>query len=365
MIYELKLLSESLVNVQSAADPARVPDGFGLPYDAARSNAHILSDGFGRLHTYLRISLVEHCNLRCRYCMPDDGLEWTPDEQLLTDEEIVRLASLFARAGVSKIRLTGGEPLLRPRIESIAGAIAALPGIRTLAMTTNGLLLRRKLPALQRAGLNLLNLSLDTLRPDRFEAITRRKGLHLVLKALDVALEMGYHPLKVNCVVMHGINDDELTDFVALTRDRPIEVRFIEFMPFDGNKWDERQLVSYADMKSLIERLFPLTRSRNGPNDTSRTYQVPGFVGSVGFITSMTDNFCEGCNRLRITADGHLKVCLFGRSEVCLRDAMRSGASDRDLEEIISLAIGRKFARHAGMHAIAASRNRPMIQIGG
>lgn len=365
MIYELKLLSESLVNGQPSAEPASVPEGFGLPYNAARSDAHVLSDGFGRLHTYLRISLVEHCNLRCRYCMPDDGLEWTPDEQLLTDQEIVRLAGLFADAGVCKIRLTGGEPLLRPEIETIAGSIGALPGISTLAITTNGLLLRKKLPALQRAGLNLLNLSLDTLRPDRFEAITRRKGLHLVLEALDMALEMGYTPVKVNCVVMRGVNEDELTDFVALTRNQPVEVRFIEFMPFDGNRWDERYLVSYAEMKNIIQHQYTLHKCHNGPNDTSRTYRVAGFKGRVGFITSMTDNFCEGCNRLRITADGHLKVCLFGRSEVSLRDAMRCGATDNELLGIISYAIGRKYARHAGMHAIAASQNRPMIQIGG
>ena len=365
MIYELKLLSESLINGVSEGDPANVPEQFGLSYDSALSNAHVLSDGFGRLHTYLRISLVEHCNLRCRYCMPDEGLEWTPDEELLTDEEIVRLAKVFAKAGIRKVRLTGGEPLLRAGIETIARSIAAMPGIDTLAITTNGLLLRKRLPALQHAGLNLLNISLDTLRPDRFEAITRRKGLHLVLEAIDLAVEMGYNPVKVNCVVMRGVNDDELIDFVALTRDRPIEVRFIEFMPFDGNQWDERHLVSFSDMKSLIRRQYRLEQCKSGPNDTSRTYQIPGFLGRVGFITSMTDNFCEGCNRLRITADGHLKVCLFGRSEVSLRDAMRRGATDADLLDVVSHAIGRKFARHAGMHAIAASKNRPMIQIGG
>ena len=365
MIYELKLLSESPGMGLAGADPARVPEGFGLSYSRGHANAHVLADGFNRLHTYLRISLVEHCNLRCRYCMPDEGLEWTPTEKLLTDAEIIRLARLFVREGVHKIRLTGGEPLLRQNIEGIAAAIGALPGVRTLAITTNGLLLRRKLPALQRAGLNLLNLSLDTLRPGRFEAITRRKGLHLVLEALDLALSAGYDPVKVNCVVLRGVNEDELIDFVALTRDRAVEVRFIEFMPFDGNQWDERHLVPYAEMIELIEQVYPLHKCLNGPNDTSRTYQVPGFKGRVGFITSMTDNFCEGCNRLRITADGNLKVCLFGRSEVSLRDAMRSGMSDETLLDIISRAVGRKHARHAGMHAIAATKNRPMIQIGG
>ncbi len=365
MIYELKVLSESSDVGPNGRDPSRVPDGFGLSYNPENAAAHVLADGFGRLHTYLRISLVEHCNLRCRYCMPDEGLEWTPSEQLLTDSEIIRVARLFVRHGVCKIRLTGGEPLLRPGIENIASAIAALPGLRTLALTTNGLLLPRKLPRLKQVGVNLLNLSLDTLKPNRFKAITRRKGLHLVMKALETALQHGYDPVKINCVVMRGVNDDELEDFVELTRDRSVEVRFIEFMPFDGNQWDERHLFAYEDMLAAIQKKYSLKKCANGLHDTSRTYHVPGFRGKVGFITSMTDNFCEGCNRLRITADGNLKVCLFGRSEVSLRGAMRAGASDDDLIQLVDHAIGRKHARHAGMHAIAASKNRPMITIGG
>ena len=365
MVYELKVLSESSGVGPSGRDPSRVPEGFGLTFDPENAAAHVLADGFGRLHTYLRISLVEHCNLRCRYCMPDEGLEWTPSNELLTDDEIIRLARLFVRHGVCKIRLTGGEPLLRPEIENIAAAIGALPGLRTLALTTNGLLLPKKLRHLKQAGVNLLNLSLDTLRPDRFEEITRRKGLHLVLNALETALQHGYDPVKVNCVVMRDVNEDELVDFVELTRDQSVEVRFIEFMPFDGNRWAERRLFAYGDMLAAIQKEYPLQKCMNGPHDTSRTYRVPGFRGRVGFITSMTDNFCEGCNRLRITADGNLKVCLFGRSEISLRDAMRAGASDDDLVQLIGSAIGRKHARHAGMHAIAASKNRPMITIGG
>ena len=364
-VYELKVLSEAGGIQPQGADPSAVPDGFGLSYDPQLSASSVLSDGFGRRHNYLRISLVEHCNLRCRYCMPEEGLDWTPDSEILTDAEVIRLAGLFVAQGVDKIRLTGGEPLLRKGLVGIATAIGSLKGLRTLAITTNGLLLRRNLGALQRAGLNLLNISLDTLQPDRFEAITRRNGLHIVVNAIDLALEAGYDPVKVNCVVMRGVNEDELIDFVRLTRNRRIEVRFIEFMPFDGNRWDEDRLVSFEEMLERITRELPLQKCSDSPNFTARLFQVPGYAGRVGFITSMTDNFCEGCNRLRITADGKLKVCLFGRTEVSLRDTMRAGASDNELLDLISAAVGRKHARHAGMHAIAATPNRPMITIGG
>ncbi len=368
MIHELKVLSESDVPALTGgrvAPVTDVPEDFGLAYDPAHAAAHVLDDGFGRRHTYLRISLIEHCNLRCRYCMPEDGLVWTPDAQLLTDDEIIRLARLFVAEGVTKIRLTGGEPLLRPGLETIAQAIGRLPGLQTLAVTTNGLLLAKKLDRLQAAGVNQLNISLDTLRPERFEAVTRRKGFDLVLRAIDEALGRGYDPVKVNCVVLRGVNDDELVDFVAWTKDRPLEVRFIEFMPFDGNRWDDTHLMSYRQMRDRIEAAFPLERLDDGPNDTSKTYRVPGHRGTVGFITSMTEHFCEGCNRLRITADGHLKVCLFGSAEVNLRDALRQGATDETLLEIVSAAVGRKHARHAGMYNLARLRNRPMITIGG
>ena len=368
MLHELKVLSEQNVplTTHSPQTPVdAVPPGFGLPYDPASAAKHVLDDGFGRRHTYLRISLVERCNLRCRYCMPEDGLDWTPDDALLTDDEILRIARLFVEAGVTKIRLTGGEPLLRPDVEDLFGGIGALPGLETLAVTTNGLLLPKKLARLQAAGLNLLTISLDTLRPDRFEAITRRRGFDVVLRAIRLAVEAGYDPVKVNVVVMKGQNDDELLDFVAWTEHRPVEVRFIEFMPFDGNRWNDDRLLRYDEMLGRIRTRFPIERLQDGPNDTSKTYHVPGFRGRIGFITSMTEPFCEGCNRLRITADGNLKVCLFGNAEVSLRDAMRAGATDAELLDLVSAAVGRKRARHAGMYALAELPNRPMITIGG
>ncbi len=365
MIYELKLLPEANRLDPNASPASQAPGDFSLTYSPAKSRANVLSDSFGRIHKYLRISLVEHCNLRCSYCMPEGELDWTPTDELLTDDEITRLARLFVGQGVTKIRLTGGEPLLRPGIEKIVETLASLPGLKTLAITTNGLLLKRKLPKLQAAGLNLINLSLDTLQPDRFEAITRRDGLGIVLEAIDMMLESGYDPVKINCVVMRGMNEDELVDFVDLIRERSIEVRFIEFMPFDDNRWSGEKLVPYQEMLRIIRQVYPLEALTCSPGSTAKLYRVPGFRGRVGFITSMTEDFCEGCDRLRITADGNLKVCLFGRAEISLQHAMRNGASDQELLELISTAVGGKHARHAGMHAIAASKNRPMITIGG
>lgn len=342
-----------------------VPQNFELNYDPARSAADALTDAFGRKHTYLRIALVERCNLRCRYCMPEDGLDWTPDAGLLTDDEILRLARLFAGGGVDKIRFTGGEPLLRPGVAELAGRIGRVDGVETLAMTTNGMLLPKKLGALAEAGVGKLNISLDTLREDRFDEMTRRQGFPLVLRAIDAAIEKGYRP-KINCVVMRGTNDDEVLDFVRFTRERPVEVRFIEYMPFGGNGWQDDRLVPFRELLGRVQDAFPsLEALGDGPHATARTYHVPGFDGDIGFIASMTAPFCEGCNRLRLTADGHLKVCLFGQKEVSLRDPMREGATDDELRRIVSDAVGGKKARHAGMYNIAGRKNRPMIAIGG
>lgn len=326
----------------------------------------VLTDTFGRRHTYLRISLTERCNLRCRYCMPAEGVALTPNARLLTLEEIERIAALFVRAGVAKIRLTGGEPLLRTGVEDLAERLGRLPGLQTLALTTNGLLLPKKLPRLHAAGLRLLNISLDTLRPDRFEAVTRRRGFERVMAAVEMAVAYGYDPVKVNCVVMRGVNDDELAGFAAWTEAEPIEVRFIEYMPFGGNGWDEARFMPYTAMIERIEaRHGRLERLTEAPNDTSRAYRVPGFRGRLGFITSMAAPFCASCNRLRLTADGSLKVCLFGNTEVSLRDALRAGASDVQLAQTIQAAVLRKKAAHAGMSTLARQENRPMILIGG
>ncbi|KAM8737261.1 molybdenum cofactor biosynthesis protein 1 isoform 2-T2 [Acanthopagrus schlegelii] len=297
--------------------------------------------------------------------MPEEGVKLTPRAQLLSTLEVLTLARLFVREGVEKIRLTGGEPLIRPDVLDIISELRKLEGLKTIALTTNGMNLARLLPKLKDAGLDLINISLDSLVPAKFEFIVRRKGFHKVMEGIDRAIEMGYHPVKVNCVVMRGLNEDELLDFVALTEKKPLEVRFIEYMPFDGNKWNFKKMVSYQEMLDHIRQQWPnLEKLQTGHSDTAKTFKVHGFKGQFGFITSMSDHFCGSCNRLRITADGSLKVCLFGNSEVSLRDVLRSGASDEELLQIIGGAVGKKKKQHAGMFSISQMKNRPMILIG-
>lgn len=329
-----------------------------------------LVDRFGRRHTTLRLGLTERCNLRCVYCMPAEGIPLTPTRQMLTTDEIERLARVLVGAGVDKVRLTGGEPLVRKDAVEVAERLGRL-GLRSLAMTTNGLLLEDRLGALRRAGLTDLTLSLDSLRPDRFERLTRRPGLDRVLAALDAALGAGYalgtgRTLKVNVVALRGENDDEAEDFAALAAREPIEVRFIEVMPFDGNGWDRSALVPAAETRERIEAAHgPLQPLADDPHATARTFTRPGWRGRVGFVASMTAPFCAGCNRLRITADGSLKVCLFGPAEVSLRDAVRAGATDAEVGALVEAALAGKHAAHAGTDVLAATPNRPMITIGG
>lgn len=326
----------------------------------------VLTDSFERQHNYLRISLTERCNLRCQYCMPEEGTPLTPSSQLLSSNEVEMLARLFCSQGVNKVRLTGGEPLVRKDLVDIVRSLAALHGMKSVSMTTNGVTLSHKLVALQEAGLSGINISLDTLHQQKFEFITRRKGWDKVMRGINQAVELGITPLKINCVVMKGLNDDEICDFVAMTEHKPVDVRFIEYMPFDGNKWSMAKFVPYRSMLAQVMTRWPqLVRRQDSPNDTSKAYQVPGFLGKVGFITSMSQNFCSSCNRLRLTADGNLKVCLFGVAEVSLRDALRGGATEEQLLDIISRAVAGKKKQHAGMLALKNTQNRPMILIGG
>ncbi|XP_065536108.1 molybdenum cofactor biosynthesis protein 1 isoform X2 [Lathamus discolor] len=280
--------------------------------------------------------------------MPEEGVQLTPKSDLLTTEEIITLAKLFVKEGVEKIRLTGGEPLIRPDVVDIVGQLRKLEGLKTIAVTTNGMNLTRLLPRLKEAGLNAINISLDTLVPAKFEFIVRRKGFHKVMEGIHKATELGYHPVKVNCVVMRGFNEDELLGFVDFTKDLPLDVRFIEYMPFDGNKWNFKKMVSYKEMLDTIKQQWPeLEKLSCEASSTAKGYKVPHFQGQISFITSMSEHFCGSCNRLRITADGNLKVCLFGNSEVSLRDHLRSGASEEELIQVIGAAVGRKKKQHA------------------
>lgn len=300
--------------------------------------------------------------------MPEEGITLTPNSHLLTTDEIIKIATIFVSEGVKKIRLTGGEPLVRGDVVDIVRRLKQLPGLETVAMTTNGLTLARKLPALKDAGLNALNISLDTLVPEKFEFVSRRPkaGHAKVLHSIEKSLDMGFSPVKVNCVVMRGLNEDEILNFVDITKEKNIDVRFIEYMPFDGNKWNTKKMVSYSEMLQIIREKYPeFRRIADAPNDTSKGFKVEGFKGQVGFITSMSENFCGSCNRLRMTADGNLKVCLFGNTEISLRDSLRQGIPDDELKHLIEAAVKRKKPRHAGVTNLPSMKNRPMILIGG
>ncbi|XP_047531362.1 GTP 3',8-cyclase, mitochondrial [Vanessa atalanta] len=316
-----------------------------------------LVDLYGRQHNYLRISLTERCNLRCQYCMPAEGVPLSARDALLSRAELLRLVHVFAALGVNKLRLTGGEPSVRSDLVDIVQELSGVPGVRTLAMTSNGLALARRLPALQRAGLRALNLSLDSLRPARFESMARRPGLPRVLASMDLALQLGFDSVKVNTVLMKGFNDDEISDFVELTRERKIDVRFIEFMPFSGNRWQDERLVSERDALAAARRAHPrLARDADDACRTATMWRVPGYAGRIGFISSMTKPFCSSCNRLRLTADGNLKVCLFGEAETSLREALRGGASDADLHALVRAALRRKLPQHAAALPVAPRR---------
>lgn len=307
-----------------------------------------LTDSFGRFHSYLRISLTEKCNLRCQYCMPAEGVQLSPKSHLLTTDEVILISKLFVSQGVRKIRLTGGEPTIRKDLVDIISRLKEIQELENVSITTNGLVLTRNLVSYQRAGLDSLNISLDTLQPKKYEQITRRKGFERVIAGIDLAIQLGYRP-KVNCVAMKNFNDDEICDFVEWTKDRDVDIRFIEYMPFSGNRWHTEKLLPYKDMLESIKEKYPnLETLLNGPNDTSKAYKVPNYKGQVGFITSMTEHFCGTCNRLRITADGNLKVCLFGNKEISLRDAIRKGCSEDDLVALIGASVLRKKKQHAG-----------------
>src|SRR5271155_9213 len=375
--------------------------------ETVRPFSSFLTDNYSRQHNYLRISVTERCNLRCLYCMPEEGVPLSPPAHILTTPEIVYLSELFVSQGVNKIRLTGGEPTVRKDIVDLMRQIGQLrsSGLKELCLTTNGISLHGKLDSMVESGLTAVNLSLDTLDPFQFTLMTRRNGHEAVMRSINRILEMNKLgagiKLKINCVVMRGMNEREILPFVELGRENDLEVRFIEYMPFDGNKWSKGKMISFKEMLAMIRDKYPdVHKVQDHTNDTSKTYKVPGFVGRVGFITSMTHNFCGTCNRLRITSDGNLKVCLFGNSEVSLRDILREhndgkpidqetmeairqaemdrrqrlpgstgalGVSDREarLLHVIGMAVKRKKKQHAGIGELEHSANRPMILIGG
>ena len=324
-----------------------------------------LIDNFGRKHNYLRISVTDRCNLRCQYCMPHEGIAWKKKDQLLTFEEIIRISRVFARMGVDKIRLTGGEPLVRRDLEVLIEQLALIDGVKTLAMTTNATLLKPLARHLKSNGLTALNISLDTLREERFAEITRRDDFYSVMDGLNEALEVGFDSLKLNMVVMSGINDDEVMDFVDFARDKALNVRFIEYMPFKDNQWKSDKVVTFQQMREQIQQKYNLYPLSAEPSAVAKDFSIDGYPGTVSFISSMSDSFCGTCNRLRLTADGSIKSCLFYPAETSLRDELRRGITDEYLEELILQTLALKPEAHPPAEEIAAENNRAMIEIGG
>lgn len=327
-----------------------------------------LVDRFGRAHTYMRVAVTDRCNLRCRYCMPIEQIAWKASSELLADDEIVRLASVFASLGITKIRLTGGEPMVRPGIEHLIEQLSLVPGISIVAMTTNGTFLRDRAGKLKAAGLTALNVSLDTLHPDRFTAITGRDQLDDVLAGIDAALTAEFTPLRINTVVMKNVNDAELIDFVRFTSDRPVCVRFIEFMPSRMSRLPIGKLMSYGEMKERIASAFDLTPvvpAGDSGSSVAKEYTVAGHCGTIGFITPMTNHFCHRCNRLRLTADGHLKTCLFHPAETSLRDALRTGADSDELRRIVARTLIGKQEFPEPSDRIISANELGMYTVGG
>lgn len=328
-----------------------------------------LVDSYERKIDYLRISVTDRCNLRCVYCMPPEGIDLTESANILRYEEFYRIARIAAAHGVSKIRITGGEPLVRKGIIEFLSSLAAIPGIDDLSLTTNGVLLKDYARRLKDAGLRRVNVSLDSLKRDRFQKMTRGDNLQDVLDGLDAAEKAGLTPVKINMVAIKGFNDDEVLDFALMSKSRPYHVRFIEYMPFNTQEgWQKDKCLTMKELKTIIEdRLGPLepVADPKGGAGPARRYRFRDAPGEVGFISPVSEHFCGSCNRLRLTSDGKLRVCLFSDSEIDIRKALRDGSGDDVIEHLLFKAVAEKPERHHINENIFKKCSRTMSLIGG
>ncbi|OGW56337.1 MAG: cyclic pyranopterin phosphate synthase MoaA [Nitrospirae bacterium RBG_16_43_8] len=325
-----------------------------------------MRDKFNRTIDYMRISITDRCNLRCIYCMPSDGLRLIEHKEILSYEEILRIIRIAAGLGVRKIRITGGEPLARKNITSLTSSIKNIPGIEDLSITTNGILLEKYAEKLMESGVDRVNVSLDSLRPERFKEITRGGDINVVLRGIETARKSGLLPVKINMIPIKGLNGDEIIDFARITLNSDYHVRFIEFMPFGSRGfWSADKHIPRDEIKSIVETLGPLIPVRVRKNGPSKYFRLKDAQGVIGFISAITHHFCEECNRLRLTSNGKLKPCLFSETEIDLKPALRGGASDEEIERLLRLAIEIKPGRHnisdnSDLHVFQA-----MSQIGG
>jgi len=326
-----------------------------------------LVDGHGRSIGDLRVSVTDRCNFRCQYCMPAEGLPWLERSEILTFEEIARLVGLLAEMGVGDVRLTGGEPLVRRDFPRLASMLTGLQGVRELSVTTNGYLLERDALALADAGVKRVNVSVDSLQRDRFFQLTRRDALPQVLRGLDaVAALPELAPVKVNAVAIRGFTEEEVIPFARFARETDFQVRFIEFMPLDADHaWTPESVLSGEEIRAAIEEVWPLQELPREPSATARVFRFADGAGEIGFVNPVSEPFCSDCNRIRLTADGRLRTCLFSLHETDLRAPLRAGASDDDLEQLVRDAVWRKELKHRVGEPGFRQPARTMSAIGG
>jgi cyclic pyranopterin phosphate synthase len=332
---------------------------------ASMPTAGSLVDRYGRVHDDLRVSVTDRCNLRCVYCMPEVGMTFLPHDALLSFDEIIRVATVASSLGVTSLRLTGGEPLVRKGLVSLVARLSDI-GFDDLSLTTNGMLLAPLASGLADAGLTRVNISCDSLRADRFDSIRRRGDLATVLASMDAAEAAGLVPLKVNVVILRGVNDDEILDFAAFARETGRIVRFIEFMPLDAQgQWDKTQLVAGREIFERVSAVWPLEATESGGSAPAERFRFADAGGEIGLISSVTQPFCGSCNRLRLTSDGALRNCLFSDDELSLRDSIRDGAVDAQIAEMMRRAVWEKFPGHAINEPEFLRPSRSMSMIGG
>jgi cyclic pyranopterin phosphate synthase len=326
-----------------------------------------LVDSWDREIRSVRVSVTDKCNFRCRYCMPADGLEWLPRDEVLSFEEIARLVRVLAAMGVDEVRLTGGEPLVRRDMPTLVSFLAEIPGVRDLSLTTNGVLLDRLAGPLVEAGLSRLNVSLDSLSHVRFAEITRRDALDRVLAGLAEAERYPeLRPIKVNCVAIRGFTEEEVPALAELARRKPYIVRFIEFMPLDADEaWREDEVLTGGEIRALIEERWPLDEIPAKPSSTARRFRFADGAGEIGFVNPVSEPFCSSCDRIRLTADGQLRTCLFSRREWDLKTPLRDGATDEEVAALIRFAVRHKELKHKINDPGFVRASRSMSQIGG
>ena len=336
---------------------------------------NVLRDGYRRTIDYMRVSITDRCNLRCIYCMPTEGLRPIRHKEILRYEEILHVAKVAVHAGVRKIRITGGEPLVRRNISYLIRLLSAIEGLHDLSLTTNGILLENHAEELAQAGLKRVNISLDSLRPDTYKEITRGGIVEAVFRGIEAAEKAGLVPIKINMVPVRGINDDEIREFAKLTLKLSYQIRFIEFMPFGSREmWTPERFISSDEIRAIVEEIAPLHTAGHEKEGPARYFKFEGARGMLGFISPLSNHFCGECSRLRLTADGKLRPCLFSETEIDLKPALRSGASDSELERLIRLSAELKPRGHEirlenpELRKLMQDKNKtlkPMSKIGG